>query len=764
MLNHRTKFKVPTSLSSPELDFDGILLEITDAIDSIYLEKTEVLSFEKLYRHIYLIVINGAGSKLYGEIEKFMSSKLRELRNDFTIDETQDEMGFLKNLNQFWLNQCKYFKIINDLMSYFNKVYCKEERKFEVYDLCLNLFRIDIVIPLHESISNKIINQINKVRYNNELLYIANTDIWKSIFNMLETLQDVDDKDNYFITYFEPKFIQRTENFYSNFLNVDSLTLDDYLVKVEKIKSFENHLDNYFLNPDTTLKIISILDKCLVWNNIMDKVPAYVKDLIQVSNNDQLKKLYSLSLNEEYKGKIISTVSECILDALKESTDNNINDNTKRIKKTQMSLNWISSVLEIYNKYKALLSCMKTDKFSILNENLMKYLKDLENLTIESVIIYLDTFLKLSSNENLYNATNNHTNSDRSTDTIKKNIKDCTILLKFINEKDYFEIFYKKLLSKRLLQNRSNFELEKWLVGIIKTEMGSFVTIKIEGMLRDINKSKELLINFKKSEDLNNIAYIPEILTISSWPFVSELNTDLIILPKELLEIQQNFQTFYSSKNYNDRTLSWQFNLQTIELRCSINKNIYELIMPFYSSLILLLFNENEIYSTSEIKEKTNLPEAELIKQLLSLTIAPKCKILKKSPPGTNISLDDKFSINVSFKSSVTRIKVPTLVNGGISSSSINGLGNGSGLTDDQQLEQLQLEKSRTLQINASIVRIMKNSKTLTHNELYEKVEHDLLDRFSLTNIMFKKSIEILIEKEYLQRSPDDINFYFYVA
>jgi len=56
----------------------------------------------------------------------------------------------------------------------------------------------------------------------------------------------------------------------------------------------------------------------------------------------------------------------------------------------------------------------------------------------------------------------------------------------------------------------------------------------------------------------------------------------------------------------------------------------------------------------------------------------------------------------------------------------------------------------------------MKSRKTLKHNSLVEEVFTQSKQRFSPSVSMIKKCIEILIDKQYLQRkSPDE---YSYIA
>lgn len=66
--------------------------------------------------------------------------------------------------------------------------------------------------------------------------------------------------------------------------------------------------------------------------------------------------------------------------------------------------------------------------------------------------------------------------------------------------KDVFEAFYKKDLAKRLLLGRSaSTDAEKNMITKLKTECGSQFTNKLEGMFKDVDLSRELMMSFRES-------------------------------------------------------------------------------------------------------------------------------------------------------------------------------------------------------------------------------------------------------------------------
>lgn len=65
--------------------------------------------------------------------------------------------------------------------------------------------------------------------------------------------------------------------------------------------------------------------------------------------------------------------------------------------------------------------------------------------------------------------------------------------------KDVFEAFYKKDLAKRLLVGKSaSVDAEKSMLSKLKQECGGAFTSKLEGMFKDMELSKDIMLQFKQ--------------------------------------------------------------------------------------------------------------------------------------------------------------------------------------------------------------------------------------------------------------------------
>ncbi|CAF5149405.1 unnamed protein product, partial [Rotaria magnacalcarata] len=100
------------------------------------------------------------------------------------------------------------------------------------------------------------------------------------------------------------------------------------------------------------------------------------------------------------------------------------------------------------------------------------------------------------------------------------------------------------------------------------------------------------------------------------------------------------------------------------------------------------------------------------------------------------------ISVNFEFKSKRTKFKLPIVTQ--------------KETNQDSEATQRNLDEDRKFFIQAIIVRIMKSRQTQKHNLLIEEVITQSKQRFLPSIHLIKKCIEILIDKQYLERNSTD--------
>ena len=106
------------------------------------------------------------------------------------------------------------------------------------------------------------------------------------------------------------------------------------------------------------------------------------------------------------------------------------------------------------------------------------------------------------------------------------------------------------------------------------------------------------------------------------------------------------------------------------------------------------------------------------------------------SPNKPVLSDSDIFQVNESFTSNHKRVTLPTPV------------------IEEVHKKEI-VQEDRSIAIEACIVRIMKSRKKLDHTNLVQEVMQSLF-MFKPHPSIIKTKIEHLIEREYLERDPDD--------
>lgn len=230
------------------------------------------------------------------------------------------------------------------------------------------------------------------------------------------------------------------------------------------------------------------------------------------------------------------------------------------------------------------------------------------------------------------------------------------------------------------------------------------------------------------------------VLTSTFWPMNLSASPKCV-MPTVVSQARKAFEHFYFDR-HSGRRLTWQPQMGSADIRSQFKKSKHLLNVSTYAMVVLLLFNTNDRLSWEEIKSQTQIADTDLKRTLQSLACA-KYKILNKSPKGRDILPDDVFSFNEDFTCNLARIKIQALA------SKVETEG-------ERKHTQDKVDEERKHQIEAAIVRIMKDRKTMEHNLLIAEVTKQLSSRFMPSPVMIKKRIEALIDREYLERSAED--------
>eukprot|EP01092_Planopodium_desertum_P016157 TRINITY_DN89013_c0_g3_i4.p1 TRINITY_DN89013_c0_g3~~TRINITY_DN89013_c0_g3_i4.p1 ORF type:complete len:448 (+),score=99.91 TRINITY_DN89013_c0_g3_i4:162-1346(+) len=354
-------------------------------------------------------------------------------------------------------------------------------------------------------------------------------------------------------------------------------------------------------------------------------------------------------------------------------------------------------------------------------------------------------------------------------------------LFAYFQDKDSFAEYIRKGLCKRILDRGKSFNetAEQSLIAKLKAQCGNNYTRHLQGMFQDIEDEStkalgEKFTEWNKGESkVMGIDLSVQVLNESHWP-ISGSEKFPLALPGELSNCVATFEKFYKTAT-DKRKLRWLYNYGTITLGSKFNKGVLQLVITPLQATVLLLFNESPELSVDEIFKRlwpagglrTELKESSgsgaskmssvSHKETLRYAIGP---LVYTKPNALNrvgeeiakgeIGLTDKFTLVPRVKTKKRRITFPA----------------GSArkvVTQTAEIETHVL-KQREFEVDAAIVRLMKTRNVLNWNELQTQVIDSLRSRFKPTPRLLKKRLESLIEREFMERDPDDSKRIKYIA
>jgi len=297
-------------------------------------------------------------------------------------------------------------------------------------------------------------------------------------------------------------------------------------------------------------------------------------------------------------------------------------------------------------------------------------------------------------------------------------------------------------LNKRSVSN----EAEKSMIGKLKIQCGAPFTSKLEGMVTDQllceERSKEFSDYLKESSKLNGLDFSVQVLTTGFWPTYKMLD---VVLSPLMNSCISTFTSWYDTKTQH-RQLKWIHAIGEATVHSIFGtKKGCDVLVGTLQAVTLVAFNDvgNSEVNLEQVKEMLNL-DVEVVKRLLHSLSCAKHKVLVKNPAGRTIKDTDVFAVNRKFVVNTKRFRIPMA-------------------SLEESHNPKRVEEDRSFAIDAAVVRIMKARKVLPHVQLIQEVLTQL-HFFKPEPKQIKKRIEQLIEREYLERDPDNSRQYRYMA
>ncbi|XP_036166173.1 cullin-2-like isoform X2 [Myotis myotis] len=612
------------------------------------------------------------------------------------------------------------------------------EPLMEIGELALDMWRKLMVEPLQTILTRMLLREIKNDRGGED----PNQKVIHGVINSFVHVEQYRKRFplKFYQEIFESPFLTETGEYYkqeaSNLLQESNCS--QYMEKVlGRLKDEEIRCRKY-LHPSSYTKVIHECQQRMVADHLQF-LHAECHNIIRQEGKNGLANMYVL----------LHAVSTGLPHMIQE-LQNHVHDEglraTSNLPQENMPTRFLESVLEVHGKFVQLINTVLNGDqhfMSALDKALTSVVNYREPQSVckapELLAKYCDNLLKKSAKGMTENE-------------VEGKLTSFITVFKYIDDKDVFQKFYARMLAKRLIHGLSmSMDSEEAMINKLKQECGYEFTSKLHRMCKDMSVSADLnnkFNNFIKNQDTVidlGISFQIYVLQAGAWP-LTQAPSSTFVIPQELDKSVQMFELFYS-QHFSGRKLTWLHYPCTGEVKMNYLGKPYVAMATTYQMAVLLAFNNSETVSYKELQDSTQMNEKELTKTIKSLLDV---KMINHDSEKEAIDAESSFSLNMNFSSKRKTFKItPSMQK-----------------DTPREMEQTRsaVDEDRKMCLQAAIVRIMKARKVLRHNALIQEVIRQPRARFSPSISMIRKCIEVLIDKQYIERSQASADEYSYVA
>jgi len=693
--------------------------------------------------------------RLYAETKKFLENHVSQ---ELAKVRKAGEKNLLSGYHDSWKQFSRGIDYLHKLYLYLNTQHIKKqklsdaeltygslsveatEQMKEIGELGLHIWKTQMVEPLESDLVGQLLEGITYDRKGGATggSHFQSDSTIYGVIQSLVSVEEYKKKGNLdlYEEIFEKPFLAATGEFYreeaAKLLGEGSISqyMERVITKIED----EDVRSRKFLYPSSYQKVTGECEQRMVGDHLT-YLHSECKPMVAGERRSDLANLYRLLkpisgaqavLLEEVQGHIRQAGMESIADVKGETMHTDFVENMLTVHKKYRDL-----IQEVFQGDQAFVGALDKACTAVINHREPKT----ASKSPELLARYCDSLLKKSS-------------KGISETEIDDKLASSITIFKYLDDKDVFQKFYSRSLGKRLIHMQSHsMDMEEAMINRLKQACGYEFTSKFHRMFTDILTAEDL--NSKFTTFLGNsntevgINYFIRVLQQGAWP-LSNSGLTPIAVPIQLEKTVQMFEAFYS-KQFSGRKLTWLHHLSNGDVKLGYTAKTYIINMTTTQMAVLLLFDKSDSLSFSELQETTKLADDQFPRYVQSLLDA---KLLQINTD--TLGPKSVISLNLKYNNKRTKFRIAGTVQ----------------KETPQEIEATHhaVEEDRKMYLQAAIVRIMKSRKLLKHNALIQEVLSQSKARFAPSISIIKKCIEMLIDKQYIERTQNSTDEYSYVA
>uniref|UniRef100_A0A671Q7Y7 Cullin-4B-like n=1 Tax=Sinocyclocheilus anshuiensis TaxID=1608454 RepID=A0A671Q7Y7_9TELE len=445
--------------------------KLKEAVEAIQNSTSIKYNLEELYQAVENLCSHKISAKLYKQLRVVCEDHIKAQIDQFREYPFHYSVLFLKKIDKCWQDHCRQMIMIRSIFLFLDRTYVLQNSMLpSIWDMGLELFRFYIISDL--KVQSKTIDGILLLIERERSGEAVDRSLLRSLLSMLSDLQIYQDS-------FEQRFLEETNRLYAaeGQRLMQEREVPAYLHHVNKRLEEEADRVITYLDQSTQKPLIATVEKQLLGEHLTAILQKGLNNLLDENRIQDLSLLYQLF--SRVRGGVQVLLQHWI-EYIKAFGSTIVINPEKDKTMVQELLDFKDKVDHIID-----VCFMKNEKFvNGMKEAFETFINKRPNKPAELIAKYVDSKLRAG-------------NKEATDEELEKMLDKIMIIFRFIYE------------------------------------CGAAFTSKLEGMFKDMELSKDIMVQFKQHIQCQNIPGNIEltvnILTMGYWPTYVPMEVHLLI-------------------------------------------------------------------------------------------------------------------------------------------------------------------------------------------------------------------------------------------